>query len=263
MKKSLSSLLIIGIYLLFSSCNSEKSKDLSEQKSLMNIADNPVAKKEREIIASQKRITGVNSKVHYGIDISHYQGNVLEEIPVGDSLRFLICKATEGITYVDPEFHTNWQEIKAKGFIRGAYHFYVCADDPLKQAAHFAATINNIESTDIAPILDIEQGSMSEDVSTEQMQKDILLFLHRVEALVKRKPIIYTGYDFANENLKNPIFSEYNLWLAEYTSAPKPNIPKLWTDKGILIWQRSESYHVASKTTDFDIAYGPIQDLIQ
>jgi lysozyme len=204
-----------------------------------------------------------SSNTHYGIDISHYQGNVIAEMSAKDSLRFVICKATQGDYYVDNDFRTNWHNIKEKGFIRGAYHFYVCADDPIKQAAHFANTISDIEATDISPILDIEQGGMSKAVSPEQMEKDILVFLKHLQHLVKRKPIIYTDYAFAQEYFKDSTIAQYDLWLAEYSGATKPKIPNLWKEKGIKIWQKSSHYKAYARFIDLDVAHGSIQNLIK
>ncbi len=42
-----------------------------------------------------------------GIDVSKYQHSEIDEIDEADSLSFIICKATEGITYVDPKFKQN------------------------------------------------------------------------------------------------------------------------------------------------------------
>lgn len=201
--------------------------------------------------------------IHYGIDISHFQGDVLKLLDVKkDSLQFVICKATEGLSFTDPDFNQNWQMAKSKGLIRGAYHFYVCSDDPIKQADFFSKQIQGIEKTDIAPILDIEQGSMSSSVSAEQMQKNILSFLKRVEKNTGRKPILYTDFSFGQENFTSPEVANYQLWIADYGKGDWPRIPELWKDKGFLIWQRSSSYEVDSHQTDYDVMYGSINDLI-
>jgi lysozyme len=79
----------------------------------------------------------------YGIDISHHQNNEIDYISKTlDSLSFVICKATEGVTYTDPLFSKNWKTIKARGFIRGAYHFYRSDDDPIAQVQ----LVDNIEA---------------------------------------------------------------------------------------------------------------------
>ncbi|MEM9337313.1 MAG: GH25 family lysozyme [Bacteroidota bacterium] len=200
---------------------------------------------------------------HYGIDISHFQGDVMKVYQKSDSLRFVICKATQGADYVDPDFKNNWNEIKAQGLIRGTYHFYMCSDDPVKQAENFANTVQDISSLDIAPILDIEQGSMTSTVSGSQMEKDILVFLKSVENRLNRKPMIYTDYDFAQQYLKNPEFADYNLWLAEYSGAVQPLVPDIWKEKGIKIWQKSDTYYAYSRALDLDEYSGDLRNIVK
>ena len=219
-------------------------------------------------VAPDKRLVNIDidnntDQVHYGIDISHYQGKIMEEFDPRDSLKFIICKATQGVSYIDPEFRMNWNTIQEKGFIRGAYHFYICDEEPRRQAEHFAAVIEDIGNHDIAPILDIEQGSMSTKVSEKQMEADILLFLERVYELTKRTPILYTDYAFAQEFLKNEALNKYPLWLAEYSKRPMPLVPTLWEKTGFKIWQKSDNYNAFSKSIDFDVYYGHLKTLVK
>src|SRR5215471_14288745 len=58
-----------------------------------------------------------------GIDVSNWQGNVDWEAVKANGVVFGFCKATEGIDYRDRFFPHNWQQMKASGIYRGAYHF--------------------------------------------------------------------------------------------------------------------------------------------
>jgi len=207
-----------------------------------------------------------SSSVFYGIDISHFQGNIMEAYSAKDSLSFVICKATQGDDFVDPEFKDNWHQIKAKGLIRGTYHFYVCADDPITQANHFLSTVADLGPNDMAPILDIEQGSMSKNISGKQMVADILVFLKRVEQQINRKPMLYTDYAFAQQYFKDSPHSaelaEYKLWLAEYSGNAQPKIPTTWEAKGYKIWQKSASYSLDDKKVDYDAYTGPLSEIV-
>lgn len=208
------------------------------------------------------RFDGWEQRRYYGIDISHYQGDVIELMKSTDSLHFVIAKATEGIHYIDPDFRSNWREIKERGLIRGAYHFYRFGDDPIKQAQHFAEQITDIEYSDIAPVVDVEGGSLSQSVSKQQMNADLMKFLQHLENATKRKPIIYTNTSFSDEYFTDSDLSNYELWLAEYTKN-KPRVPELWKESGYLIWQNSQSYNDYSITTDFDVFYGRLNELIR
>ncbi|WP_422360455.1 glycoside hydrolase family 25 protein [Reichenbachiella sp.] len=254
-------LFFLTIALFTSSCIGGEDESTSNE-SLLDIGFLEEKSREFSDKVDAMDIFKSNSGKHYGIDVSHWQGNILKDLSKRDSLRFIICKATEGDYYVDPDFRNNWNEIKARGLIRGTYHFYMCADDPLDQANHFTTTIADITSTDIAPILDIEQGSMTPDVSGDQMVKDILIFLKAVEHKLNRKPIIYTDYIFAQQYFKNPELSKYDLWLAEWESEVSPRLPDVWEKKGYKIWQKSASYDAYSKVLDLDEYSGLLRDIV-
>jgi GH25 family lysozyme M1 (1,4-beta-N-acetylmuramidase) len=199
----------------------------------------------------------------YGIDVSKYNGDVITEINAEDSLSFMICKATEGVTITDPDFLSNWQAMKTKGMIKGAYHFYRVNDDPRKQANHFWKTIQKIDSLDIAPIVDIEQGSIARSgvVDMMKLERELFQFLNYIETKSGRIPMIYTDLSFANTYLKHDVFARYPLWLAEYTSDDVPVVPHTWNKKGVRIWQKKDSYNIASHPTDFDVFFGSKTEL--
>src|SRR5688572_591209 len=93
----------------------------------------------------------------YGLDISNYQGDEIDFLnKKKDSLFFVICKATEGLTVTDSTFDRNWKAIQGKGFIKGAYHFYHCTDDPVRQAEYFSSVIGPLSKDDFPPVIDFE-----------------------------------------------------------------------------------------------------------
>lgn len=198
----------------------------------------------------------------YGIDISHFQGDLMQALNNNSNFTFIIAKATQGVDTIDSDFKSNWESIKNKGYIRGAYHFYMIDDDPEKQANFFASQINDIQKDDIPPIVDIEPLSLSgKSISPDSLQKKLLAFLNTLETKLNRKPMIYTGYNFAQKYLNNTLFSQYDLWLAEYSGSSKPKVPDTWSKKGFKIWQKSDSYHVNSIETDFDEYIGSKEGL--
>ncbi len=203
------------------------------------------------------------SNHHIGIDISHYQGNLMDEIKGHDYLDFVICKATQGITYTDEDFDKNWRLIKEKGLIRGAYHFFVVSDDPEDQAKHFYDTVPDLGIEDIAPIVDVEELSLSQDTSSRVLQDRLKEFLMVVEEKFGRRPMIYSNYAFAQEYLKDDWLADYPLWIADYNGKSSPAIPNTWVDVGYKIWQKNNSYHVDSIATDFDVFIGQKSDLVR
>ena len=193
----------------------------------------------------------------YGIDISSYQKNEADYLNKHkDSLGFIICKATAGISYVDPDFKSNWEKIKKDGFLRGAYHFYFNTDSPVEQAQHLAKVLQVLEATDLPPVVDVEGGGIHHSVTVEEFAKDLLLFLTTLEKELGRKPMIYTNIVIANEYLKDPQLSSYALWIANYVNKPAPDLPETWKDTGWMFWQRSSSYRIDHFTDDSDVFNG-------
>lgn len=153
-----------------------------------------------------------------GIDISRYQGDInwsklqfarIDNCP----LRFILIKATEGSSRLDPCFKTNFLNAKEYGFKRGAYHFWSNKSSPKSQANFFLSHVP-LERGDLPPVLDVEK--FPENKSVEEFQRDLLTWLHAVENEFHCKPIIYTYYKFKQQYLNTPVFDQYPLWIAHY-----------------------------------------------
>lgn len=244
--------------LLNSSCQSNTSKKATTKAPEEN--KNTEVSKDKDDSTANKESDAV--KYIYGIDISKYQGDEVDLMSKNkDSLKFIICKATEGITYTDPDFDNNWKVISENGYVKGAYHFYRCNDDAQSQADNFLNAIASIKSTDIPPIVDFEEGSIDASLSTADIQTNLLTFLSIIEKQTNRKPMIYTDINTGNAYLDSSEFSNYPLWVANYTDAVQPDLPKAWKDKGWDFWQQSDDYTIDVTTNDFDIFNGNLNDL--
>lgn len=191
-----------------------------------------------------------------GIDVSHWNGNIIEDLPQKDDLKFVICKSTQGESEVDPDFEKNWNFLKEKDIMKGTYHFYVYPQDPIIQADHFCNTVGEMKAADFPLIIDIEElGLPRKAIDYQNLQRDILKFLKHVEKKTNRTPIIYSDYSFLKKYLNHPVFSKYPLWLAEYSHLPQPNIPEVWKRKGCMIWQKTDHYQINSDESDYDVFY--------
>lgn len=202
--------------------------------------------------SSAKIIPGGPSGL-YGIDISAYQGDEIDLLNnKQDTLSFIICRATLGVTVTDPDFKNNWTLIPQKGFIRGAYHFYECSDDPKQQAQHFLSVIGSLSANDFPPILDFEQAGLAGVTNVQQIQNDLLIFLSEVETTTGRTPVIYVSPDFADIYLNNNAFAKYPLYVADYDGLNQPQIPATWKSAGWKFWQKNDSVKVNGTINDFD-----------
>ena len=192
-----------------------------------------------------------------GIDLSHYQGDEVDYLnKKSDQLSFVICKATEGLEYIDPDFKNNWDMIKNKGFTRGAYHFYHCADSPEKQAQFFLTVIGNITKADFPLIVDFEENSIDKSCKKSDIQKNLLIFLQLLKKETGRQPIIYTDLNTGNAYLNDETLSSYPLWIANYNGEASPTQPSVWKNKRWTLWQKTSSYKLGDNVNDLDIYNG-------
>lgn len=198
----------------------------------------------------------------HGIDISHYQGKInwdrlrSNALIDGCPLRFIIVKATEGSSRVDPNFDDNFYQVREYGFIRGAYHFWSTKSSARSQAYFFLKRVR-LEEGDLPPVLDIEHKPKGQ--STEDFQMDVLTWLHIVEDKYHVKPIIYTYHNFKEKYLSAPVFDDYPYWIAHYyvDKVEYKGKWKFWqhTDTGVLPGIKGN--------VDLNIYNGSYYDLIQ
>ena len=193
----------------------------------------------------------------YGIDVSHHQGMIdwervsrasaMNEVPI----RFVIMKATEGSTFTDSSFADNFRQAADAGFVRGAYHFYDPGTSPEKQAEHYIRTVT-LKKGDIVPVVDVERSGRS----SEDLQRELKVFLTLIEAHYGVKPIIYASSKFRKRNLNNHTFDDYPFWIAHYYVV-RPETTKPWR-----IWQFTDHASVEGINghTDFNVFQGRESD---
>lgn len=195
----------------------------------------------------------------HGIDISHYQGDIdwellqnamIESCPV----RFILIKATEGTSRIDPKFNDNFNQAREYGFIRGAYHFYSNKSSSRDQAYFFLDNVN-LEDGDLPPVLDVEHKPKGESV--EDFQRDVLTWLHIVEDRYHAKPIIYTYYKFKMAYLNDPVFDDYPYWIAHYY------VDKIEYNGEWRFWQHTDAGRLPGIKgyVDFNVYNGSYYDL--
>ena len=204
----------------------------------------------------------------FGIDVSHYQGDIDWNAVARQKIVFAYIKATQGDLNFDPYFSKNWAGAAQAGnsnskIHRGAYHFMTANDSPQKQAQNFLSTVGPLNRWDLPPCIDVEwdltreNGSLVLDkkgrpidawanFSSDEVVRRISTWLKLVEAATGRKPIIYTNAEWWSERIgRSKTLASYPLWVADYTSKSlgreSPTVPpefswSLWqlTDQGVL-----------------------------
>ena len=195
----------------------------------------------------------------HGIDISHHQGIIdwekLQSAQKADiPIRFVFIKATEGGDHKDSHFDNNFAAAREHGFIRGAYHFYNPATDPITQADFFISHAT-LEKGDLPPVIDIEKAPSRQQQRSFYAQ--LIQFLYRLEAHYGVRPILYASYKYKEHYLDYPELDRYPLWIAHY-HVPQPGYQGEWsfwqhTDRGVLPG--------IEEKTDLNVFHGTMKEL--
>jgi lysozyme len=204
-----------------------------------------------------------------GIDISHWQDkNETAQRPdfrkaCAAGARFSFIKATQG-NFADDDFVINWQNAKAAGLLRGAYHFYDWRWSAREQAEYFWSKLEP-DPGELPPVLDFESrvGVPAKDKAS-QAAKDFMLIL---EQIAERKPMLYSSPGYWKEfGSTDPFWKGYPLWVAHYTSNPFPIVPLPWEKWDF--WQHSShgdgpAYGMESANVDLNWFNGSEKELMQ
>jgi GH25 family lysozyme M1 (1,4-beta-N-acetylmuramidase) len=203
-------------------------------------------------------LAGGSSYAIQGIDAASYQGYPNWTSVKNAGITFAFEKATEGTTYTNPYFATNWARIKSAGIIRGAYHYGHPGSDPTAQANFFVNTVHPT-SGDLQMVLDIE---VTDGRTPAQVWSWIQTFIARIKTLTGRPGIIYTGFYFWRDSVGNPANNlNCPLWLAAYVSDPTPYVPRAWSYFSFWQYTSSGSVPGVSGNVDRDAWNGSLSGL--
>lgn len=185
-----------------------------------------------------------------GVDVSKWQG---ADFSAASDVDFVICKATEGVGYVDNVCDTLYQRAKSQGKLLGVYHF---ARPDLGNSGEAEADffVKNIKGYigEAVLALDYEVAPYSDDWA--------YAFCKRVHDLTGVWPMIYASASVINSVNWSKTAKNCGLWIAGYPNAynvpnpPTPNPSDMPYGIGAwafwAIWQYSSS----AGTLDRDIA---------
>ncbi|KAI0121627.1 N,O-diacetylmuramidase [Xylariales sp. AK1849] len=183
-----------------------------------------------------------------GFDISHYQSTVNFQAAYNSGAQFVIIKATEGTSSIDPMFSSHYKGATKTGFIRGGYHFAnpsSASGSAAQQAAFFLAHGGGWTSDGLTlpGMLDLETADSGEcyRLSASAMVAWIKEFSDTYHSKTKRYPMLYFSPSWWRNCTENSdVFSQTNpLVLAQYSSNIG-NIPGGWSSQ--TIWQYANAY---------------------
>lgn len=194
-----------------------------------------------------------------GLDISHYQGDIdwdklrnaqLQGVPVS----FIFVKATQGTNIWDENFNRNFHNAKKNNITRGAYHYFSPYTSG-KEQARFFCKIVQLDEHDLPPVLDVEEVG---NLTTPQLQREVLRWMDAVEKHYGVTPILYTGYKFKTTHLNTPDFDKYPYWIAHYY------VDSLQYKGQWAFWQHTDAGKVEGikGNVDINLFKGDYQDLM-
>lgn len=176
-----------------------------------------------------------------GTDISHYQ-----KVGAGDGYEFVICKATEGVGYVDPICDQHYQRAKANGQKLGVYHFARPeANGAIAEADFFVDNIKGYIKEAIL-VLDWESSGKANVGWAKQ-------WLDRVYERTGVKPLIYMSSSVVNSYDWSAVAgADYGLWVANYGN----NDGSMHPLPEVKYWKMVAMHQYTSKPQDKDIFFG-------
>lgn len=199
------------------------------------------------------------------LDVSRWQGNVtwaqISPRPV-----LVICKASEGVNYLDPTLVPNWAGLKKLNIRRGAYHYFRPEEDAEKQFANYQKAVTQaggFKTGDLPPVLDVEGLENLAPKFKRTLAAGIKTWLDKAQAFSGRMPILYTSqyqWSFVTDNKgASPAWSaDYPLWVAWYPyepdkfNEPAPTaMPTGW--KKWALWQYSKEGRMDGLDTVVDL----------
>ena len=198
-----------------------------------------------------------------GIDVSSHQTGI--EVDKLSGVDFVITKATEGTTYVNPDCDRVYQDAKRAGYSLGVYH-YASGGDALAEAKHFVNNISGYIGEAIL-VLDFESYAVNQGVGWAKDWLDAVYNMTGVKPMIYMSNSVVHRYDWSS--VKN---AGYGLWNAAYyygynringfMSAPPIKGSITPWDKNTIIYQYTSSGRLNgwNGNLDLDIYYGNVSD---
>ena len=151
-----------------------------------------------------------------GIDVSSWQAGIdLSRVPCD----FVICKATGGAGYVNPDCDRAYQQAKALGKKLGVYHFAReagCEGSAEAEARFFVDNVQGYLGEAIL-VLDWEASAVELGVGWAKA------WLDEVQRLTGVKPLLYSYNNCVNSYDWTPVAqADYGLWNAGYYAYGTP-----------------------------------------
>lgn len=189
-----------------------------------------------------------------GLDVSEFQKDIdWTQVPKA-GVKFAYIRATDGTTIQDANFAQNWKGAEQAGLLVGPYHYFTTTSPVASQIDNFVNTIKTVDAGNLPPVIDVEDPKQFANFTVQQRVDMIQQMLDGVQAKTGIKPMLYMSSNFSATELNSaPQFNPYRLWVADYTTASEPIVPKPWS--GWDFWQHTDSGTVPGIAGGVDLDY--------
>ena len=165
---------------------------------------------------------GPSSNTLYdGIDVSSWQRNINFADVKNAGIEIVYMKSSEGSSYIDPYFETNYRNAKANDLKVGFYHYVTArtTEQARTQATFFAKVISGKEP-DCRLAMDFENFG---NLSINQVNEISRVFLETLQSLTNKEVLIYSNAYSARAIFSSSLTNS-PLWVANYgVSEPGDN----------------------------------------
>lgn len=193
------------------------------------------------------------------IDVSSWQTGINVTT---SGAQIVVAKATEGVSYINPDCDRVVQDALSAGQGVGVYHFAHTENDARREAQHFIDNTRGYIGKEIVPILDWEP-------SAPWNTSWALTWLQTVKAAWGTKPIIYMNQSTENAyDWSTVVAGDYGLWIAAYTLGytpiygfnPPSTQPTLHNWPFAVAWQYTSTGYVGdwNGALDLSVIYGDL-----
>ena len=197
------------------------------------------------------RVTGSALEVwrdlEKGFDVSHWNTVIWDNVPF--DYRFCNIKATEGVTYTDPDFQNNVAQAKQACLSVGSYHFTKFQNDPYLECAAFLSATQSLGIERL--YLDLE--CRTSGLSSDAIWLWVRTFMNVLSGSCPECRIgIYTSRNYLSEVGLQQFsdLSKYDLWAADWRDQPYVYPWRNWDT-----WQYTGSGDVEWAEGDIDLNY--------
>ena len=195
-----------------------------------------------------------------GIDVSSYQGEIKWEVLADQNIRFAFIKATEGSSYIDPNFTYNFTEAQKTKLRIGAYHFFSYDSKGEAQAENYIVTVPKTANM-LPPVIDVEfyddkeKNLPNKDETVQELHAMIDLLYEHYGLM----PILYATEKSYRLYIANE-FKDCDVWIRNVVSKPTLSDGRAWT-----FWQYTDKMHLKGysgkeKFIDMNVFRGTEED---